>query len=291
MKCLRIISLLSCLLGSVAHAATRVALVSTCGGEAGADVLALAEAKLSQQPDVVLVERKEVERVLQEQKLWQCGMTSYKQALAAGKLLGVEVFAALETFPGAKAALGLVVFDAGSGVHLSDTTLATNAPTQVAETIGVAVRAACTKRQRDTAVKRTVCLLPVRNAGLPRDRDGFCETVGRLLERNLLGSADWTVLERDRLEQINRERSLPAAVPPEELLTALVMMELEFMRSGSATSVQVMVYLTDSAGQSLGKLNVHREDENAAALTVALLDELTRSFKTAPVGSRPRPEA
>ena len=40
------------------EAATTVALVSTCGGQAGQDVLALAEAKLSQQSGIELVDRR-----------------------------------------------------------------------------------------------------------------------------------------------------------------------------------------------------------------------------------------
>ena len=64
-----LIWMVTLLCGVSVQAATRVALVSTCGGDAEADVLALAEAKLSQQPGIELVERREVERVLQEQKL------------------------------------------------------------------------------------------------------------------------------------------------------------------------------------------------------------------------------
>jgi hypothetical protein len=82
-----------------ASAQTRVALVSTCGGEAGQNVLALADAALSAETNMVLVERREVERILNEQKLTRCGLSDSAQAIAVGKLLGVEVFATLETFP------------------------------------------------------------------------------------------------------------------------------------------------------------------------------------------------
>jgi hypothetical protein len=88
-----------CLATAPTFAQTRVALVSTCGGEAGQNVLALADAVLSAETNIVLVERREVERVLDEQKLTRCGLSDSAQALAVGKLLGVEVFATLETFP------------------------------------------------------------------------------------------------------------------------------------------------------------------------------------------------
>src|ERR1017187_4451476 len=84
------------------HAATTVALVSTCGGQAGQDVLALAETALSAEADIVLVERREVERVLREQELMHCGLSEAGQAVAAGRLLGVQVFASLGTVPDGK---------------------------------------------------------------------------------------------------------------------------------------------------------------------------------------------
>ena len=47
----------------LAHGATRVALVSLCTSDSGKDLLALAEARLSTEKEVVLVERTQVERI------------------------------------------------------------------------------------------------------------------------------------------------------------------------------------------------------------------------------------
>ncbi|MDB6026933.1 MAG: hypothetical protein JWM68_3156, partial [Verrucomicrobiales bacterium] len=85
---------------------TRVALVATWAGEASVNVAAVAEVGLSKEAGVTLVERTQVERVLQEQKLSQSGVLSTRQAMMLGKLLGVDVFAALENSPGDQGALG-----------------------------------------------------------------------------------------------------------------------------------------------------------------------------------------
>ena len=264
-------------------AMTRVALVSTCGGEAGQNVLALAEVKLSAEKDVALVERTLVERVLDEQKLTHCGLSDSAQALAVGKLLGVQVFATLETFSGSKEALGLVVFDARSGAKLWDATLPAGGTEETADGIVTAVRKACEKRLRPISNRRTVCLLSVRNAELPRGMDSFCESVGQLLERGLLGSASLTVLERKRLEQINRERSLPGNEMSNDLLPSLTLLELEFSRGSESNGVKATVFLTDASGASLGKVQAVGTIERVTDLVEALLQRLTQSLKATPV--------
>jgi len=259
-----------------------VALVSTCGGEAGQNVLSLAEAKLSAGKDIALVERTLVERVLDEQKLTRCGLSDSAQALAVGKLLGVEVFATLETFPDSQEALGLVVFDARSGAKLWDATLPAGGVDKTADGIVAAVHEACEKRLRPAINLRTVCLLSVRNAELPRAMDSFCESVGQLLERGLLGSASLAVLERERLEQINRERLLPTNDHANDLLPSLTLLELEFSRADESNGVKATVFLSDVSGTSLGKVHADGSIEHVTDLVELLLQKLTRSLNATP---------
>ena len=280
-----------CLAATTVFAQTRVALVSTCGGKAGDDVLALAEAALSPDPNIVLVERAEVQRILQEQKLTRCGLSDAEQAVAVGKLLGVEVFAALETYPDSHEALGLVVFDASSGVRLSDEALPPGDVARMGEGVAAVTRAACIKRARTRAQLRTVCILSVRNAELPRAMDSLCESAGRMLERRLLGSPTLTVLERERLEQVNRERSLPTNSRPVDLLPSLTLLELEFARASESNGVRVTVFLTDATGASLGKIQAIGSFELSADLVESLLQKVIQSLKAAPALSpmdRPR---
>ena len=280
-----IISLLSCLLCvSVVDAATRVALVSTCGGEAGADVLALAQTKLATEPEIVLVERSEVERVLREQKLWRCGLSSYDQAVAAGRLLGVEVFAALEVLPSQKDSLGLVCFAADSGARLMDVILPTGDASTAVSEILTAVHEACTKQKQPSTGYNTVCILSVRNAGLSRGLDGVCESVGRMLERRLLSSPNLAVLERARLEQINREHSLPTDRNATNGLTAsMMLLELEFTPGAGSNDIHVLVLQSNAAGQSLGKIQEDAHLDRTGDLADSLSVQLVRSMKANPM--------
>jgi len=272
-----------------APAATRVALVSTCGGEAGQNVLALAEVELGAMPDVVLVERREVERVLTEQKLMHCALSEAAQAVAAGKLLGVEVFASLETIPKEKEALGLVVFDAGTGIKLWDAALPAGGAKAMAGGVASAVRAACEKRQGGGAGLIPVCVLAVRNADLPRDLDSFCDSLGLLLERRLLDSPTLAVLERRHLEHVNRERSLPVSAPAGDLFPSLVVMDLELSRGQNTNDIKAVALLSDGNARLIGKASATVGGRDLKELSEHLLDQITKTLNLTPAAKRGDP--
>jgi len=271
-----------CLAVARAHAETRVALVSTCGGQAGQDVLALAETALSAEAEITLVERREVERVLQEQELMHCGMSEAGQAVAVGRLLGVQIFASLETVPNEKEALGLVVFDAATGVVLWDSVLPGTNVEQAAVEVDAAVKAGCEKRRRPAGGLTTVCILSVRNADLPREFDSLCQSIGGILQRQLVQSPSLAVLERQHLENVNKERLLPAGAPSNQLLPSLVIVELEISRGHATKGLSATADLSDGTGAKVGGATAVVESQNPADLSDRLLIELEKLLKATP---------
>ena len=145
---------------------------------------------------------------MREQNLIECGLSQAQQALAVGKLLGVEVFAALETYPEAQGEFGLVVFDANSGVKLWDMALSGRGNDALVQSISSAVEAAVTKHKLDWSKLRTVGLLSVRNADLPHSLDNLCDAMGRIVEQELVNASDLAVMERGQLGFVNVERGL-----------------------------------------------------------------------------------
>jgi hypothetical protein len=267
----------------------RLALISTERSDAIANILTLAEAKLSATAEVEVLERRAIDKVLDEQKLSLAGFVKSDQVLAAGKLLTVDLFAILEADKLKKKAVGLVVFDARTGVRLWDAPMAIAELEQtVAETIA-GVRAAAAKVRRQYKDLFTICLTTVRNVDLPRDKDGFCDTVGFLLERGLVTSPTLVLLERSRLDQVNKERNLPRDSPLQQLLASLVRVELEVARSVGGQGLRATALLYGSGGQLLGKPSVTIPRQDAAALAFALLPELTRALKARPASAANRP--
>lgn len=263
--------------------ALRIALVGIDDGEATRNVLALAEVELSKAQSVVLLERGAIQRILQEQRIAHSGLTDSRQAVALGKLLGVEVFAVFENFPGEQGAVGgLVAFNASTGVKLSDETIIGRNEKEQANNLRSAVLAACAKAQRRTTGSRTVSVAAVRNADLPRELDSSFEAIARMLQRRLVASAEVTLLERERLEQINRERALPTSGPTAELLASLTLLELEFARSSGVAEVAATVLLSDPVGAALGKFTVTGSLTNVSELVERLADGVTRQQAIAP---------
>ena len=101
----------------------RVALVAGDRTEALNNLAALAEARLTEGPGLQVLERRAVDRVLDEQKLTLAGLVAADSAVAVGKLLPVDLFAILGAGADRKEAGGLVIFDARTGVRLWDAAL------------------------------------------------------------------------------------------------------------------------------------------------------------------------
>ena len=77
-------------------AATRIALVGSGGNDGVGNVLDLATALLSKDTDLQLLDRAQVDRILREQAFSLAGMVRAEDAVRAGQLLHVDLFAVVE---------------------------------------------------------------------------------------------------------------------------------------------------------------------------------------------------
>lgn len=259
-----------------------LALVSTEKNPAIENILLLTEAKLSADDTIQLLDRKTVDRVLAEQKLSLAGFVKHDQVVKAGQLLGVNLFAVLETDIAKKKVLGLVVFDAVTGVRLWDKTLADPGLDKAVENVTKGVKAAIGKyRGLDKNIK-TVSVTAIRNVDLPRDKDSLFYTAGFLIERALVDSPGVALLERTRLAQVVKERNLPTNSPLKQLLASVLRIELQFQRGESKNEVLATAFLYDSAGKKLAQKSARTSTTDAVKLAQVLLPGLTKMLKVSP---------
>ncbi len=263
---------------------TRIALVTAEKGDAVNTLLDLTEAKLTEGKALDVLDRRTIDRVLAEQKLTLAGVVAPDQALAVGKLLSVQLFAVLETAPGSKRPTGLVVFDAVTGVKLWDAALPARLNAAVEATVG-GVEAARRKHLTHFKDLRTLCVLTVRNADLPRGLDPLCDSVGMLLERDLIASPGMAVLERRRLEQVNKERALPTDAALRQLLASVVVCELEIGRTEDGKGLKATARLSTARGKLLAEPSATVGDRDAGALAEALAAATAAALKTARAGA------
>lgn len=261
----------------------RLALVATDRAPAIQNLLTLAEAKLS--AHVQLLDRKNLDALLAEQKLSLAGFVKHDQIVQAGKLLGVDLFAVVETDKLNKQAVGLVVFNAQTGVRFWDATLPTAGLEQSADAVTRAVRGVLNKQQLFGKDLATICLTTVRNADLPRSQDALCDLVGHLLERGLVSSPNLAVLERTRLDQVAKEQNLPTDSPLGQMLASLVRIELEVGKAVEGKGLRGTAFLVNNRGQNLGKVSATVAEPDPAALAEALLQEMAKPLKAKPVAA------
>jgi len=263
------------------HAATRVALVSLCHDEASENLSALSAVLVSQETGLVVVERRDIEKVLGEQQKGACGLMDSRQAVTVGKLLGAELFAVLESSLNPKEGGSLVVFEAGTGVRLLDEMLPVGKVETVAAAVVAGVHRSETKRLQRVGGMLTLGLAAVRNADLPPELNSWCSSVGLLVERQMVSATNLAVLERKRLENVNKERSLPTTQANQQLLASLVTLELEFGKdteTASGKSVVAKALLTDAAGKRLATLSATGTKESGAQLAKQLAEQILKTL-------------
>src|SRR4051794_25260863 len=128
--------------------AVKLALVARQAGPEVLGLLDLAQAELAREDRLQLLERQRVDRVLREQHLSLSGLVDASTAVKVGELLAADLFGVLETTEAGKEAVGLVVYDAGTGVKLVDRALPAGAGQAQVAAVVDALRAAGERRER-----------------------------------------------------------------------------------------------------------------------------------------------
>ena len=135
----------------------------------------------------------------------------------------------------------------------------------------------------------TIGVLSVRNADLPRQFDSLCDSVGLLLERELTASPGIAVLERRRLEQVNKERSLAPRTEGNRLLSSLQVMQLDIGQDGAGLRATLMLVQADTPRTNV--VTAASPSRNPAALAHLLVEKTERLLKLAPNGAPTAREA
>ena len=261
------------------QAAVRVALVTTESAPQIEQTVLLAEGELGNDTAIELLDRKNIAKVLTEQKLTLSGLADPAQAIQAGKLLNADVFAVVEVDSNQKKSIGLTVFESRSGVRLWDAAFTGSGIEASAKQIAEGVRTAAGKVGARQAGVQTVGILTVRNADLPRSQDSAVQAIGRLLERQLIQAPGVAVVERDRLRSLLQERNLPTreALPP--LLASVSLIELEISRD-KTTGLLATARISDPAGKELGTVTFSGRD--TFAVVTGLAPKVLEALKVKP---------
>ena len=251
------------------YGATRIAIVS----DPKTTVEDLIVASLSAVKDIELLERSEIDKVLEEQKI-SASSINETQILSLGKILKTDLFAVIQSDE-KNIPIGLIVFDAESGVRYWDSALPETDMDKIAKFAADSIKIAVEKREKSSEGKlKYLSLLSVRNADLPREKDPFCNAIGILLMRQLRNSPDIAVLERSYLEHLNKERNLPGMEFQNKLLASTLLLQLEIGRCTDGKGPKATLFLPDNQSVS-----AESADDNPANLANAISSKFADVLK------------
>ncbi|MDH3582936.1 MAG: CsgG/HfaB family protein [Phycisphaerae bacterium] len=235
-------------LSSHAIAAPRVAIVASGKAAAGPAVAALVEVELSQTDKVEVLERSQVEKVLNEQNVSYSGLVRANAAVIAGRMLGVDAMAVIEA--GDEGGVtGFRVFDIQSGARLVDEAV-DGKQDAIAKQIAVGILVAA-RKQTAEANARMVTVMKFTNPSLPKKYDPLCRGAERLFAQALGRSENIMILERARLDLVNRERAL-AGPAGKQLAISAFLIDVEIRRAAEG-DYQAHLRLTSPSGKQLNK--------------------------------------
>jgi len=228
--------------------------------------VALAETRLSASRAVRLLDRANIDKVLKEQGLALSGLVAAEDALKAGRLLQVDLFVALEMVQGAKAPFGVVVYDAKLGRRLVDRGLPEGSVEAVAAELAKTVEQAAAKMADTPKDAVALCVMPIRNVGLPDDLGYLLHAVHALLQRALVQNPSVVVLERSYLGYRNAEGRASA------LMGSAALLELELVKAPSGVSVRGALVAAD--GKKLADIAAEPDKFGADSIVAAIFPEL-----------------
>ncbi len=193
--------------------------------------------KLSDDENITFLERMELVKIIQEQKLTNWSQDS-NEMIRLGKILNVELFAVLHI---EDKQYSFVVFDAKSAIRLVDQQLSENSTEQMVDVMAAMLKQASAKLHV-TKTLRKVTLFSIRNVELSRDKDADCHKVASRLMSEIGRLPGFAVIESRYIGLINEERELTDITP--SLSQASFLLSLDF-------------YQSDTPGQSLIRAQVN----------------------------------
>ncbi len=205
-RILTIVGLTLCA-ASVWAGEAKVALIGDQTTESTQSIIDLTTAELASR-GVSLLERTEIEGLLKEQGYGTVAATR-EDALQLGRLLEADLLAIITAATADDTWSGdVVVFDARTGLRLSDVEHVSHGPEAIVSAMADAVQLGCTKHATRGGELLTIGIVPVRLSGATSRLHSRVDVITRSLERRLTQSPAVAVLERKRLGSVVAEQHL-----------------------------------------------------------------------------------
>ncbi|MBR5837072.1 MAG: hypothetical protein IKZ84_00900, partial [Victivallales bacterium] len=203
-----------------------------------AQLVDLLQAELSESKELALLERREINKIMQERKLAELSWENLSKEFPH-----TDVFVVLSE--NGKGKNGRVLsFNAKNGARLMDITWHGNPYEHVIQMAGD-VQSAAVKPTMEGV--RYLAMTEVRFVNVMNPMKGKCMEWRQLFEQNLLRQNDIQLMERERLDKVLAERRLTEE--SHELSSSAHMVGIEFEGRGRADEIHCKVICMDVTGK------------------------------------------
>lgn len=219
----------------------------------------LAEVELSKKKDIVLLERDQMRKLLDEHKVNLTGFVDAEDALKLGNILGVESFVVLQRSDVDNRAISLVAFHTKTGIRLLHETFVDYDVELLADAIVNSIKKMTVKVTSDQSKIFTVSVIPMQNAEFSDKENVLCSGVDMLVEQSLLKLPTVVLLERKQLNYLLRDKLMgfsaqSSANEAKLLLGSGRYIETELIRRADGKpGCAVTVWIKDKQRNEIGK--------------------------------------
>lgn len=264
----------------------------------GGVVAGLLEARLLDKGDAKWLERNEIERVLQEQRLDAAfGAAGGKERLALGKLLKADLLVMVRRVDSpqekGQELLECVVCETRQGLRLKIAYARHGQDEEsAAETFGAAFATAV--RKYDETVREIVAVPPLVSDNLSFDKNYLQAAYAKLIEQELLDQSGVVVVELGEAQSIAREAAVSAEDRPLQRDRLPVYLLGNFRHSGAGDGMRVAIDLRLSRGDKpLGERSTNglSTEEVGSWLADAALELLEETRTVAVSKTSPKAES
>ncbi len=263
---------------------TRLAVITDDGNKSQI-VAALLETRLSTMREVVVLDKRQVRESLAEQE-WMSASDSVddNMAVRAGTFLHCDIVVeirglnVMEEAAELPFAWMLTAFDTATGIRLLDKILPDGETLEHTATLAAEAIIKALRAHTDGPVpeRRTLTLGTIRTVSLLPEHARIGAMLQPLLERSLMRTGKFALLERQRLDFVNREAVL-SEDRREQLLASIVVVDMDLMQTAVPDELRCRTVLTTWNGHEIAVI----EDTGAAMPIADLSDRLAAAIAAA----------
>jgi hypothetical protein len=260
--------------------------------------IAVTEAALSAQRDFSLVERSEIRRVFQEQRLSAAGLVDSASMVRLGELLHANILLLLEVraLPSADSSsreqpattseriCRIRAVEARTGIILESRFIEEKMLEQYGGLPLRVVRAALKKYEVPPKERRYVGLLDFRSEELDNSLTNLCDALRVLLVHDLSSMPNMILLERERMEELGRESRLTGLNL--DLRDSMVLLDGSARRGKSGDEVIITVKMGSPGKDHPDKVSVTGAPSDLPGLRRKITEAVYERMRVEPAEAR-----